>query len=41
MDIEDIKRLNTLWSGVYPHLARQVAAFLPGDARRILEVGPF
>lgn len=41
MDISRIKRLNTLWSRVYPHLAKQIISVLPEKAHDILEVGPF
>lgn len=41
MDIADIRRLNTLWWRVYPHLARQVVTLLPDEACKVLEFGPF
>ena len=41
MDISDIKRLNTLWAGVYPYLAKQVISVVPGEPRHMLEMGPF
>jgi ubiquinone/menaquinone biosynthesis C-methylase UbiE len=41
MDISDIKRLNTLWAGVYPYLAKQVISVLPEESHEMLEIGPF
>jgi len=41
MDISDIRRLNILWSEVYPYLAQQVNSILPESGRVFLEVGPF
>ena len=41
MDISDIVRLNELWHEVYPYLSRHAAEYLPENAQRVLEIGPF
>ena len=41
MDAKILTRLNTLWEPVYPHLARWIEPWIPGDGSHILEMGPF
>ena len=41
MDIEAIRRVNSLWIKVYPYLAAQIIASYQRDSGSVLELGPF
>jgi ubiquinone/menaquinone biosynthesis C-methylase UbiE len=41
VNISDIKRLDLLWARIYPYLADYVMSFLPREAQKLLELGPF
>jgi ubiquinone/menaquinone biosynthesis C-methylase UbiE len=41
MDLEDLKRVNHLWSKIYPYLALQIAEVCQKDSGAVLELGPF
>jgi SAM-dependent methyltransferase len=41
MDLRDLKRVNDLWSRIYPHLAIQVMKYYCRSHGEVLELGPF
>jgi|TARA_Y100000031_G_scaffold151664_1_gene193368 ubiquinone/menaquinone biosynthesis C-methylase UbiE len=41
MDINDLKRINSLWSKIYPYLASQIMEGYRRDSGVVLELGPF
>jgi ubiquinone/menaquinone biosynthesis C-methylase UbiE len=41
MDIESLKRVNSLWKRIYPHLASWVLETCGKDSGFVLELGPF
>jgi len=41
MDMNDLKRVNSLWEKIYPHLALQIMENYQRDFGMVLELGPF
>jgi ubiquinone/menaquinone biosynthesis C-methylase UbiE len=41
MDMNDLKRVNSLWEKIYPHLTSQIVEYYQRDSGMILELGPF
>lgn len=41
MDIDDIRRVNSLWIKLYPYLASQIMEGYRRDSGAVLELGPF
>jgi methylase of polypeptide subunit release factors len=41
MDMNDLKRVNSLWVKIYPHLALQIMENYQRDFGMVLELGPF
>jgi ubiquinone/menaquinone biosynthesis C-methylase UbiE len=41
MDMNDLKRVNSLWAKIYPHLALQIMENYQRDFGMVLELGPF
>jgi ubiquinone/menaquinone biosynthesis C-methylase UbiE len=41
MDINDLKRVNSLWSKIYPYLTSQIMEGCRRDSGVVLELGPF
>lgn len=41
MDMNDLKRVNSLWEKIYPHLALQIMGNYQRDFGMVLELGPF
>jgi len=41
MNIDDLKKVNSLWRKVYPYLAAQIMAGYQRDSGSVLELGPF
>ena len=41
MDINDLRRVNSLWERIYPYLARQIMEGYRQDRGKVLELGPF
>ncbi len=41
MNIDDLKRVNSLWSNIYPYLASQIMEGYQRDSGSALELGPF
>ena len=41
MDLRNIKRVNDLWSRIYPYLAIQVMEYYGRSHGEVLELGPF
>jgi SAM-dependent methyltransferase len=41
MDLKDLKRVNDLWSKIYPYLATQVMEHYGKNCGDVLELGPF
>jgi SAM-dependent methyltransferase len=41
MDLRDLKRVNDLWSKIYPYLAAQVMEYYGRSHGEVLELGPF
>lgn len=41
MDMNDLKRVNSLWEKIYPHLALQIIENYQRDFGMVLELGPF
>lgn len=41
MDIDDLKRVNSLWAKIYPYLAAQIMEGYQQDFGSVLELGPF
>ena len=41
MDINDLKRVNSLWEKIYPYLTSQIMESYKRDSGEVLELGPF
>ncbi len=41
MDLNDLKRVNSLWRKIYPYLASQIRESYDKDSGTVLELGPF
>ncbi|MDP2644222.1 MAG: class I SAM-dependent methyltransferase [Desulfobacterales bacterium] len=41
MNLDDLKRVNRLWSRIYPYIASQILDAFQKDSGQVLELGPF